>query len=614
MANSSINLVNLDFATLKSSLRTYLSSQDQFKDYNFDSSAMSMLLDVLSYNTYKNAFYLNMIGAESFLDSAQMKESVYSHAKELNYLPRSYKSAVANVTISFTASGASQPYIIRKGETFNTIVKQSPYTFSVSSDQILTSPNSSFTATFDVYEGLYVKDSYVMPADGTATAFTISNDKVDTDSLSVLVYENNSTTPKVFKKATTLLGLTENSEVYFIQTAFNGKYEVIFGDDVLGRKPVSGSTIILDYRVSAGSEPNGAKTFVANFDPTGSNELTSYVTVKTNKYSNSTLGEYAVNGLDSETIDSVRYYAPRHFQTQERAVTTNDYETLLKTHYPEIGAISVYGGEEVNPPRYGKVFVAIDIKNVDGLPDSKKQEYHNFLKTRVPLSIDPIFVEPQFTYIRIDSKLKYNVNVTTRTPQNIKAATVLAVNEYADANLNDFKGTLRYSKLTTAIDNVDSSIISNQTDLSAYKKLKPLTNKPQNIDIQFNIPLKKTYYLLDTIVGNRSISQGDVEISHSVHSSVVTYNGDKCEIEDNGVGTLRLVKITNNEHMIIKNVGTVDYDTGRVQLTNFTIDSYDGNYFKIYVVPAEKDISIKKNEILSIESDEINLTVEAVRE
>jgi len=614
MANSSINLVNLDFATLKSSLRTYLSSQDQFKDYNFDSSAMSMLIDVLSYNTYKNAFYLNMIGSEAFLDSAQMKESVYSHAKELNYLPRSYKSAVANITINFTASGVSQPYIIRKGETFNTIVKQSPYTFSVASDQILTSPNNSFSATFDIYEGLYVKDSYIMPADGSSTSFIISNDKVDTDSLTVLVYENNSTTPKVFKRAITLLGLTENSEVYFIQTSFNGKYEVIFGDDVLGRKPAAGSTVILDYRVSSGSEPNGAKTFIANFDPTGTNELTSYVSVKTNKFSTLTSGEYAVNGSESESIDSVRYYAPRHFQTQERAVTTNDYETLLKAQYPEIGAISVYGGEEVNPPRYGKVFVAVDIKNVDGLPESKKQEYYNFLKTRVPLSIDPIFVEPQFTYVRIDSKLKYNVNVTTRTPQNIKAATILAINEYADANLNDFKGTLRYSKLTTAIDNVDPSIISNQTDLMVYKKIKPVLGRPQNIDLQFNIPLRKTYYLLDTIVGNRTIAQGDVEIAHTVHSSVVTVNGDKCEIEDNGAGVLRLVKITNNQHLIIREVGTVDYDTGRVQLINFNIDSFDGNYLKIYIVPAEKDISIKKNEILSIESDEIDLTVEAVRE
>lgn len=612
MANSSINLVNLDFATLKSSLRSYLSSQDQFKDYDFDGSAINVLLDIMAYNTYKNAFYLNMIGSEGFLDSAQMKESVYSHAKELNYLPKSAKSAVANVTVSFNASGISQPYVIRKGETFNTIVKQDAYVFSVASDQILTSSNNTFTATFDIHEGRYVADSHVMQSDNQS--FPITNENVDVDSLSVLVYENNSATPKVFRKADTLLGLNENSEVFFVQISFNGKYEVVFGDNVLGRRPSMGSTIILDYRVTAGDAANGAKTFVVNFDPTNSNELQSAVSVKTNSYSPLTSGAFAVNGSAQETIDSIKYYAPRHFQTQERAVTTNDYETLLKSQYPEIGAISVYGGEEVNPPRYGKVFVAIDIKDVDGLPDSKKQEYYNFLKTRVPLSIDPIFVEPQFTYVGIESKLKYNINKTTRTPQNIKAATMLAINQYANENLNDFKGTLRYSKLVSAIDDVDTSIVSNQTNLTAYKKIKPVINKPQNIDIKFDIPLRKTYYLLDTVVANKTVDQGDIDIAHSVRSSVVTYNGDKCEIEDNGGGLLRLVKVSGGEHIVVKTVGSVDYDTGRVQLTNFKIDSFDGNYFKIYVVPAEKDIVISKNEILYIESDEINLNVEAIRE
>lgn len=612
MSNSSINLVNLDFATLKRSLRDYLSSQDQFKDYNFDSSSMNVLLDILSYNTYKNAFYLNMVGGEGFLDSAQMRESVFSHAKELNYLPRSAKSAVANVTISFTASGASQPYVIRKGETFSTIVRQNSYVFSVASDQILTSPNNTFTATFDIYEGRYVADSYVVDAENKS--YQITNENVDTDSLTVLVYENNSTIPKVFKQAKTLLGLNENSEVYFIQSSYNGKYEIIFGDGILGRKPVLGSTIVLDYRVSAGEEANGARLFSVNFDPTNTAELTSPVRVAVNDYSPTSDSAFAVNGSSPESIDSIRYYAPRHFQTQERAVTANDYETLLKTQFPEIGAISVYGGEEMNPPRYGRVFVAIDIKNVNGLPDSKKQEYYSFLKSRVPLSIDPIFVEPEFTYVQINSKIRYNVNNTSRTAQNLRTSTILAITEFAETFLNDFRSTLRYSKLTTTIDDVDPSIVSNQTDLFAYKKIIPALGRPQNIDINFNLPLRKTYYLLDKVVKDKSVTQGEVEVAHTVRSSTITFNGDKCEIEDNGAGLLRLVKVTDDEHTVIRTIGTVDYDTGKIQLTNFIVDSFDGNFLKIYVTPAEKDIVITKNEILFVESDEINLDVEAIRE
>jgi hypothetical protein len=553
-----------------------------------------------------------MIGSEAFLDSAQLKESVYSHAKELNYLPRSAKSAVANLTISFSASGVSQPYIIRKGETFNAVVKQNSYVFSVVSDQILTSPNTSFTATFDVYEGRYVADSYVVEAQNNS--YQITNDNIDTDSLVVLVYENNSTVPKVFKQAKTLLGLNENSEVYFIQTSYNGKYEVVFGDDVLGRKPLIGSTVILDYRVTAGAEANGARTFAPNFDPTGSSELTSAVVVATNNYSPTSDSAFAVNGSNSESIESVRYYAPRHFQTQERAVTANDYETLLKMQFPEIGAISVYGGEEMSPPRYGRVFVAIDIANVNGLPDSKKQEYYSFLKSRVPLSIDPIFVEPEFTYVQVNSKIKYNVNNTARTAQNLETSITLAVNEFAQTFLNDFKSTLRYSKLTTVIDDVDPSIVSNQTDLFAYKKIAPLLGRSQNIDVNFNMPLRKTYYVLDRVVRDRSVSQGEIEVAHTVRSSTITFNGIKCEIEDNGAGLLRLVKVSDDEHTIIRTVGTVNYDTGKIQLTNFLIDSYDGNFLKIYVTPAEKDVVITKNEILFIESDEINLDVEAIRE
>lgn len=613
MANSSINLVSLDFDTLKSGFVTYLKQQSQFQDYNFDGSALNVLLDILSYNTYKNAFYTNMIFAESFIDSAQLKESLYSHAKELNYLPRSARSSVANVSVSFRASGESQPYVIRKGETFTTVIKQSSYTFSVAEDVILTSPNTSFGATFDIYEGFYTKDSYVMDYTEQNQKFKITNDNCDTNSLVVLVYEDGEQNPKKFLKASTLLDLNERSQVFFLQSTSDAKFEVIFGDNILGRKPKNGSTIVLDYRVTSGSIANGAKSFSVNFDPTGANELLNSVTVSVNKYTNDTQGAYSVNGDEAESNESIRYYAPRHFQTQERAITVNDYETILKTQFPEIGAISVYGGEEVSPPRYGKVFVAVDVKNVEGLPDAKKIEYYNFIKSRSPLSIDPIFTEPLFTYVQVKSNVKYNINLTTRTTQNIKADVLLKITNFADTYLNDFKSTLRYSKLVREIDDVDQSIVSNETELHAYKKILPRLSSPQNIDLNFNIPIQETDYVTDDKVFAVS-ARHVVRDTRAVHSSYFRYNGEKCLIEDDGLGKLRVVREEGNFHFIIREVGSVNYKTGEVKLINFTVDAFDGNYIKLYVSPATKDIAGTKNEILSIEPDEIILTVEAIRE
>jgi hypothetical protein len=613
MANSSLNLVNLDFDTLKASFVDYLKQQSQFQDYNFDSSAMNVLLDVLSYNTYKNAFYTNMIFAESFLDSALLKGSIFSHAKELNYLPRSARSSVANVTISFTASGENQPYLIRKGETFSSVIKQTSYTFSVAEDIILTSSDNFYTSTFDIYEGFYTKDSYIMDYTKTNQAFKITNDNVDTNSLVVLVYEDGEQVPKKFLRATTLLGLTEKSQVYFIQGTSDGKYEVLFGDSVLGRKPKNGSTVVLDYRVTQGGAANGARSFSINFDPTAENELTSAVTVGVNRYTPDTQGNYSVNGDSAETIESVKYYAPRHFQTQERAVTVNDYEIILKTQFPEIGAISVYGGEEVSPPRYGKVFIAVDVKNVEGLPDAKKIEYYNFIKSRSPLSIDPIFTEPSFTYVKVESNVKYNINLTTRTTQNIKADVVLTISNFADVNLNDFKASLRYSKLVRDIDDVDTSIVSNETELHVYKKIKPRLSVPQNIDLNFGLPIQQTDYVSSENAFFAGVRH-EVRDTRAIHSTYFRYNGEKCIVEDDGAGKLRVVREEGNFHYVLREVGTVNYATGEIKLVNFIVDSFDGNFLKIYVSPKNKDIIGSRNEILSIEPDEILVTVEAIRE
>lgn len=619
MANASVNLVSLDFDTMKSSFVNYLKSQDRFKDYNFDNSNMSVLLDILSYNTYKNAFYLNMIHNEGFLDSARTKGSVYSHAKELNYLPRSHRSSVANVTLSFTATGQTQPYVVTKGSSFTTSVNQSTYNFVTDTDHIFVSDTVDpannqqliFSKTIDIYEGFYVAESYVMDYSNENLKFAINNEKIDTDSLTVEVYENNETVPKYYSLTSSLLNLDSTSKVFFLQKNTDSKYEVLFGDGVLGNKPLNGSLIVLRYRTCNGSEGNGAKQFTAAFNPNQS-ELRSRIKVTTNPFAAGMVDGYSTNGADAETIEDIKFYAPRYFQTQERAVTSGDYEILLKNKFPEISNISAYGGETLNPPRYGKVVIAVDISNVDGLPESKKNEYYSYIKTRSPLTVEPIFVEPQYTYARIEANIDYNISVTKKTKDEIASSVSNTILSYANINLQTFKSTLYYSKLVSLIDNVDVSIISNRTDLYAYKKVKPLTdNAIQNLVFDFAFPLKETYYILEKL--NKSgIEESDVEVAHSVRSSMFTFNGRKCELEDDGNGIIRMVTKSDGQHQVLKNVGTVDYKMGLVKLNGFQLTSYDGSYFKIYVSPKNKDVVSDKNEILFIEGDEIVITTNAV--
>jgi len=319
--SASLNLTQLDFFGLKNSFKNYLRGQAQFKDYDFDGSAFNVLIEELAYNTYKNAFMSNMLMSEGFIDSAQLRTSLFSHSKELNYLPRSKRSARATVAVTFEASGVSQPYTIPKGAQFSTLIKSESYTFTMPETLSVASANTTFAFTTDIFEGVFVSDSFVFLGSPNQR-FKLTNKNVDTSSVAVTVYEDGSQIGNIFKVATTLLDLTEFSKVFFLQTSETGNYEIYFGDDVLGRKPKLNSTVVVEYRVSSGTKGNGARVFSVDFDPTSSNELLATPKITTIEASKS--------AAEEEDNESIRYYAPRAFQVQERAVTTTDYEIALK--------------------------------------------------------------------------------------------------------------------------------------------------------------------------------------------------------------------------------------------------------------------------------------------
>jgi hypothetical protein len=597
-ANTSLNLVDLDFDGIKESLKSYLSEQPQFLDYDFDSSNMNVLLDILAYNTFHNGFYLNMVAAESYLDSAQLRNSVVSHAKELNYLPRSYRSAKATLNISFSSN--TNMVTIPKGTSFTSLVGFGIYTFVTAEQSVHFSANGTFLVSdLDVYEGVDTTDTFIVDYNNSTQRFVITDPKVDTRSITIDVIEDNDGTSLVYTQASTTLDQDDDSQIYFVQGAEDGKYEVVFGDGIIGRRPKNGAIVQISYRVCNGSDANGAARFTLD------DEFANFTTTP-----NISTVDLARGGAEAESIESIKFYAPRYFQTQERAVNTSDYEIILQQRFPEINAISAYGGEDVTPAQYGRVFIAVDISDVDGLPTSKINEYLAFIRPRSPLSIDPSFVEPDYTYYRVESTIKYNVNETNYNTDQIQSLVVNRIVTYDETNLNNFKASFRYSKFLAAIDDIDDAgIVSNDTDIIVYKKIVPDFGVQADYDLNFDIALTEKGGLLG--------STYDVNDLTAVYSSEFVFNSERVYVADDGQGILRLVKNANDSVLIVRpNIGSVDYDTGAIQIVDLQVDAIPDSEseIRVFVVTAERDFATSKNVILALESSQIEVEVVPIRE
>jgi len=625
MSDSSIVLTQLDFDSYKDSLKTFLKAQDRFKDYDFDGSNLSVLLDLLSYNTYQNAFYLNMVSNEMFLDSAKLRDSVISHAKELNYLPRSFRSSSATIQLVVTSSdSAKRSIIVPKGTSFTARVDDFTYNFSTTENVVITNrvpSGSNFVYTSEniiIYEGNYLSDTYNVNYN-SPLVYKISNKRVDLESLLVTVFEDNGTTIHTYSRATSLFGHDLNSKVFFLQPGIGDAYEVVFGDGVVGRKPKNNSVIVIEYRICNGELPNGAFKFIntARID-NESNVVIETLTA-------------ATDGAVAEDMNSIKFNAPRAFTTQERAVTSEDYENLLKANFPEINAVVAYGGEDANPPQYGRIFLSIDLQDVDGLPKIKENEYKRFLRSRSSVSIEPLFVSPDYTYVYVNTNIKYNINLTGLNPEDIRTYVIDSILSHASTNLNNFGRTLRYSRFIRDIDSAEASIISNETNIELVKYLTPVlstsvTSTPnatsgslvsiatsgvvssgQNVTIDFKNPLKN-----DVPGKGAEHVIGDI---HVVSSSTFTYNGiSNCRLEDDGDGVMRIVAVSGTQHRTIINIGTVDYDTGIIRINNFNITNYTGTSLKIYAKPRTLDITSSQNVILNILENDVDVTIEQIRE
>lgn len=601
MSNTTISLVDLDFETIKSNFKSYLKRSDStFKDYDFEGSNLSQLVDLLSYNTYLNSYYLNMVASEMFLDTASLRDSVVSHAKELNYVPRSFRSAVATVSFSIYLGTQGAPITIPKNTTFTAKIGSNNHSFTTVGSVNYSANSTGYVgAELDIYEGSYMTDVFSFDASNTIQRFVLSNYTVDTRFISVISIENNGANNIVYTPYTSLLGVSGNTAAVFIQAAENNQYELRFGDNIKGRIPKSGSSIVVNYLAGSGEMPNGASVFNIDGPIGGYTDISSITTVSA-----------AAGGSIYESIESIKYNAPRYYQTQGRAVTVSDYETLLTVNYPEISSASAYGGEDLEPPVFGKVYVAVDMLTADGVTETNSTKYYNFLKVRTPISIDPIIVNPDRLYVEVDTVVRYNTNITNLSTNDIATAVAVKISSYNDTYLNGFKKTLRYSKLIELINNTHESILGVDMDVNPFKKFIPTTTSSYSTTISFGFALSTKLII--------SLEESITASVPAVRSTPMIRNGISVFIMDDGNGILNLyTTAADGTHVKVVSIGTIDYTLGRALISSMTIDSFtpaSGAHVHLYANPLSNDISATRDQIIVISDQDILVTVEALSE
>ena len=583
MANIS-PVTNLDFFATKEALKTFLKNQDRFKDYDYEGSNMNVLLDVLSYNTFYNNYYYNMAISEMFLDSASQRNSVVSHAKELNYMPRSRRSSALKCNISFSvpASYQSNFLSIPAGTAFSGRCGNKTYVF-LNDIAYIASRSASNSTLFnvtdvDLYEGRKINEIL------TIANTTMSNEWVDTSSITLTVNGN------VFTYKSEIFGVASTDRVFYLQPENDGKYSIQFGQNRFGFQPTVTDVIAVSYRICSGPEAKGVNslTLSSSFGGASSNTIT--------------VTSQSSGGFYAESLESIRVFAPKALQVQERAVTKRDYEILLRSRFPNIEAISVYGGDEVDPPQYGKVIISVDVTGGEGAADYEIANFKNYLKDKTPLTIEPVFVAAKFLFVDTNVTVVYDPNLTTKSTSQIKTEIESAILTYQTTYLNDFNKTLRQSRLAAFLDAVDNSIVSSDIVAKPIIQYVPVLNIASSPSFSFEDALVKPY-AFDSATGFTSFTPAVSTTKFTVEGTLVT-------MQDDGLGTFMLVTADSEVTRVFKsNVGTLNYTTGAIKLSNLTVDSFEGASIKFTASTINKDVKTPKDRIISIRGEDITVTV-----
>ena len=596
---SRLRVTELDFDDIKDNLKTFLKAQSEFRDYDFEGSGMSVLLDILAYNTHYLGFNANMLANEMFLDSSSLRSSAVSHAKMLGYEVSSPRASSAIITVNLITNDSSKT--MPAGTAFSTKVDDTSFQFVTIQD--ITGVNLGNSVEFpqvEIYEGTYVTTKYLVDSSDVDQRYLLVDSSADTNTLTVKVQNSTSdTTSTTFTKATDITQLNSSSNVYYLQEVESGKFEVYFGDGNVSKSLSDGNIVILQYVVTNKSLANGANSFNATSAIDGVTNINLIVNVP------------ARGGAEAESIKSIKLNAPLDYATQGRAVTTDDYKVFVRKLFPNTQAVSVFGGEDgsfdegtgltSSVPQYGKVFISVKTTTGQNLTRAEKLQLEKDLKPFKVASITPQVIDPITTSLILDVVFQYDSNATTKSEESLESLITDTISNFNDTDLKTFSGVFRHSKLTGLIDDADSSILSNITTVVMSQLFTPVTTEETGYIVDFSNPLDHEYDGQNNIVASTGFNiVGEV---------------DEFFFDDRSQGDLRIFRLVDGKKVIYSNTaGKIDYEKGIITINPIRIsgvsdvDGASSTRIRITAAPASKDIVPLRNQVLEI--DKVNTTVD----
>lgn len=583
-SNKKINVTTLDFDDIKTNLKTFLSGQTEFQDYDFEGSAMSVLLDVLAYNTHYNALYNNLAINEMFLDSARKRNSVVSLSKMLGYSPRSATCAKAKITLTVSAPASGVTVLTLPAySTFSTTIDGKNYTFYTTGSVTNASTTGVFTLqNLEIIEGTPLEFNTAVASN---TRYIIPNPNIDLNTLTVKVQDSSaSSVYTTFNRAESLIGVNSDTKCYWVKEIDEGLYELTFGDGNLGRELNFGNVVHLNYFVSSLTESNKARQFTYSGSTLISGAQTSVTTI-----------DIASGGSAPEDIDSIRFNAPRMYASQNRAVTPDDYKTIVYSLFSDAASVTCWGGDDNNPPVYGKIFLCVKPKDAIKLTTTQKTDLvSSILQHRNVVSVQPIIVDPEYINIALNTTVYYNPQATTKTSSDIATLVTNSIAAYNTNELNRFDSVFRYSKLSKIIDNTDPSITNNITTVLLRRQLS----------VRYNTSAQ---YLINLI--NPIFSSGKPDDSFKSTGFYIAGSDELHYLDDDGVQYVRLYRIGTNGIKIVVNptIGIIDYTKGIVDIKNLHITALADIDLEISIRPSSNDVVSALTQIATIARDHLTV-------
>lgn len=586
-------ITELDFFQAKNQLKEFLRNDPsgRFRDVDFEGSNMSVLLDVLAYNTHQNNFYTNMAISEMFLDSAQLENSVVSHVKELNYLPRSTTSAKAVVSVTINdPSNTDSTIVIPENSRFTTNQDGNRFNFYTNQTYVARRDGANYVAeNIEIFEGEFIDEAFFLS--DNRTSIRLLNRNIDITSIKVFERFDEPLDRIEYTFRKDIFGVSSTDPVFYVEPSFDGTYEITFGNNRFGRLPPNNSNIRVFYRISSGDESNGACRFSTSFRQN----------VKVTTIHN------AAGGSERESLSDIKFFAPKSIQVQERAVTERDYEILLKQRFNEIQDVSVFGGDELDPPRFGKVAIAVNLDG--GLSDVAARRYEAFMRDKTPMGIQPIFIAPEFLFVHLGIDVNYSQNQTSQSKDFIEREIRELLQDYNRTALSKFGSVFEVSRVSSLIDNVNPAVINNTIQATPYILYSPEFNRKQNPTFVFGSPLESPCRFARA---NRTESYNSF-----VRSSTFIYEGTTAIFEDNGLGVINILNAKDRGlgkiEIIRRNAGTVEYETGIVKLADFIVDSYDGQGIRISANTLDMNVTAPKRRVLLLNDNDVQITIRDTR-